>query len=282
MKLEYRIPSPHLQPFLTVYAVASGFGHGFRETAPAMLPNLHIRLAGVSTYHFEGSPPTVAPRVSLIGPTRRAYQISVSAGGHLFAAGLLPLGWLTIVRMPAYEVADDLVDGEDLWGRAAVDRLVDRLLACTDEAGLAAELEAFLSDQLRRSPAGSLASASATVDDWLERSAHLSLDRLMDQVGVGARHLRRLTLQTHGMSPKMLAMKYRALRAAASFVVSDTTDLEAEACFLFADQSHLTRDFRQFLGWTPGAFAGAPASLAAATLCGRRRAGATRPLVLLS
>ncbi|MCC7265963.1 MAG: helix-turn-helix domain-containing protein, partial [Caulobacteraceae bacterium] len=175
-----------------------------------------------------------------------------------------------------------LVDGEDLWGRAAVDRLVDRLLACTDDAGLAAELEAFLSDQLRRPPAGSLASASATVDDWLERSAHLSLDRLMDQVGVGARHLRRLTLQTHGMSPKMLAMKYRALRAAASFVVSDTTDLEAEACFLFADQSHLTRDFRQFLGWTPGAFAGAPASLAAATLCGRRRAGATRPLVLLS
>jgi len=271
-----------LQPFLTVYALVSGFGGAFHETAPAMLPNLHIRLSGEATYQFENSAPIVAPRVSLIGPTCRAYQVDVSAQGHIVAVGFLPLGWLTILRMPACEVADDLVDGEALWGRATVDRLVDRLLGCVDDAGRVAELEVFLSTQLCRPAAHSLACASATVDAWLERSAHLSLDQLMDQVGVGARHLRRLTLQTHGMSPKTLAMKYRALRAAASFVISDAQDLEAEAPSLFADQSHLTRDFRQFLGWTPGAFAGVPASLAAATLCGRRRAGAKRPLVLLS
>ncbi|UZW57987.1 hypothetical protein NUH86_22160 (plasmid) [Sphingobium sp. JS3065] len=50
----------------------------------------------------------------------------------------------------------------------------------------------------------------------------------------------------------------------------------------FADQSHLIRDFRRFVGWTPTAFARDRRNIAYATLEGRSRAGAVRPLSLLS
>lgn len=282
MRLDYRIPMPLLRPYLTVYAFIENSGARIFETIPAMLPNLHIRIAGETTYHFHDRAPVCAPRVSLIGATTRCYGFEASPDAKFITIGFLPLGWLTLFRLPAFEVVDGVVDGGAVWDRALVDELCCQILQCSNDRERQAVLEGFLLGQLGRATACPLTDTAAAIDDWLERSSDLSLDPLMEQLDVGARHLRRLTLQTHGMSPKRLAMKYRTLRAAAAYVTSDAQDLETQATLLFSDQSHLIRDFRQFVGWTPGAFTGASMNLAAATLQGRRRAGVARPLALLS
>ncbi len=278
MRLDYQLPSTPLRPFVTVHAFVGEVDAPATEVLPAMLPNLHLRLAGHSRYGFGHAPARPAPRVALVGPTSEAYRIELEPGLEMLCLGLLPAGWSALLGAPAHDYADRLFDGAELWGATAVEQLCDMLAADRDQASRIRTLERFLS--LRMRPRAAMQPLAA-IDHWLEFSPDLSLDALAASLDVGSRHLRRLTLEHYGASPKTLAMKYRALRAAADMASRGTTAME-QALALFADQAHLTRDFRRFVGWTPVAFMRQRQNVAAYTLAGRRQAGASRPLSLLS
>src|SRR5690606_20737624 len=64
----------------------------------------------------------------LIGPTNSAYQIELSAGARMVALGFLPLGWLQLVRVPAMELSDGLIDGANVWGGSSVAALIEQLV----------------------------------------------------------------------------------------------------------------------------------------------------------
>ena len=278
MRLDYLLPSETLRSQLTVYALASISGRRL-ETLPAMLPNIHIRLAGECSYRFGDGKWVAAPRVAVLGPTTASYQMELQPGLELLAVGLLPEGWASFVRATGVEFSDGVVDGELLWGRGVVESLCDALNCVAHGASRLRVIESFLLSRLRGAP--EIRTAALAIDHWLEHCSDLSLDTLCDELDVTARHLRRLTLETHGMSPKTLAMKYRCLRAAASLAVRGEAGLD-DALRAFADQAHLTRDFRRFVGWTPISFVRENQNVAAATFAGRLRIGATRPLALLS
>lgn len=279
MRLDYYIPSLKLQHRLTAHAIVTEVIAPALEILPAMLPNLHIRLAGASSYAF-GGPVIPAPSVTLLGPTSAAYKMLLAPGTEIVTTGLLPQGWLTFVGAPAAQFSDRIVDAASIWGDCKIDQLCDRLVSAASDTARIAVLEAFLLQETRDLPDITLA-RTATIDQWLERSAALSLDLLCAELGVSNRQAGRLTLDLYGVSPKTLAMKYRALRAAAIMTAHGEAGLE-RALEPFADQSHLIRDFRRFVGWTPTAFARDRRNIAYATLEGRSRAGAVRPLSLLS
>jgi len=280
LRLDYYIPSAPLRSLLTAHAIATDVFAPVVDTLPAMLPNLHIRLAGGTRYAFGGGEAVPAPRVALIGLTGAAYRMALDPGLDIVTTGLLPEGWLGLVGAPATEFSDRVIDGEALWGRRKVDRLCDRLLSAPGDNARIAVLEAFLSAQMR-APSEANLTLSAIIDHWLEHSPDLSLDGLRDSLDVSARHMRRLTLDLHGASPKTLAMKYRSLRAASIMAIHGQDGLE-NALLPFADQSHLIRDFRRFVGWTPMTFVRERQNIAYATISGRWKAGAIRPLSLLS
>ncbi|WP_257558047.1 AraC family transcriptional regulator [Sphingobium sp. CFD-2] len=245
-----------------------------------MLPNLHIRLAGASGYAFAGGPISPAPRVTLLGPTSAAYAMVLAPGTEIVTTGLLPQGWMALVGAAAAELSDRIIDAAAIWGDWKIDQLCDRLVSAVGDTARVAVLESFLLQETRNLSDITLA-RTAMIDQWLERSAGLSLDLLCAELGVSSRQAGRLTLELYGASPKTLAMKYRALRAAAIMTSHGEAGLE-RAMTPFADQSHLIRDFRRFVGWTPTAFARDRRNAAYATLEGRSRAGAVRPLALLS
>ncbi|WP_028917009.1 helix-turn-helix transcriptional regulator [Pseudoxanthomonas sp. J35] len=278
MRLDYQLPSAPLRSLVTVHAFVAEVQAPATEVLLAMLPNLHVRLAGHSRYGFGDAPARPAPRVALVGPTSEAYRIELEPGLEMLCLGLLPAGWNALLGAPAQDFADQLFDGAGLWGEQAVERLCDMLAADRDQATRIRTLERFL--MLRMRP-GAAAHPLAATDHWLEFSPDLSLDTLAASLDVGSRHLRRLTLEHYGASSKTLAMKYRALRVAASMASRGATAME-QALGLFADQAHLTRDFRRFVGWMPVAFMRQRQNVAAYTLAGRRQAGASRPLSLLS
>ncbi|MFC4299007.1 MAG: AraC family transcriptional regulator [Castellaniella sp.] len=281
MRLDYFLPSPWAQAALTMHAVVEGIAEPRTEILPAMLPNLFVRLDGHSRVALDGGPFIDAPPVTLLGPTCGAYRLMLSAGCRLLTIGLLPGGWARCLPMPAHECVDTLVDGAALWGETATAEIIERLQAAPLNGAHVGLIERFLMHGPRRaSHPGMLRLAG--IDAWLERSPALSLDTLCTQLDVSARQLRRITLEGYGMSPKTLAMKYRALRLASSLSLArelpPTNPWQAE----YADQSHMIRDFRRFIGWTPQAFRLEQRNVAAATLIGRHQAGAIRPLALLS
>ncbi|MBN9334892.1 AraC family transcriptional regulator [Devosia sp.] len=276
MRLNYFLPSARMKNLLTIHAGVSDVEEACVEVLPAMLPNLHIRVAGHSSLVFADGSQFDAPPVSLIGPTTGAYRVMLSRDSRIAVVGLLPLGWAMLVRLPAFAYADRVLDGADIWGARAAGEVVERLWATSFDGDHVGIVEALL-----KRPTGAndhLLQQIMGIDYWLERSASLSLDALSAQVDLGDRQMRRIALEYYGAAPKILAMKYRALRLAAEMCEGGGLGVTLHA---YADQSHMIRDFRRFVGWTPAAFL-RDHNLAAATLSGRRRAGAERPLVLWS
>jgi AraC-like DNA-binding protein len=88
------------------------------------------------------------------------------------------------------------------------------------------------------------------MEGWLTDAASPSLDRLAELSGTSPRQLARLANRIYGAPPKLLARKYRALRAATMLcdlpAAGLTTAQEA-----FYDQSHFIRELRRFTGLTP-------------------------------
>ena len=285
MRLKYFVPSPALQHCLSVHAAVTEVTEAQTVVLPAMLPNLHIRLAGHSTYALADGRCIPAPAISVIGPTSHAYRLRFSPGFRMVAVGLLPLGWQALLGISANVCTDQLLAGDDLWPASALARLLDALHACPLDGRHIGTVESLL--EQGRWGVGKRSHESvqtAAIDEWLENSPALSLDALCGTLGVGARQLRRITERTHGLPPKLLAMKYRALRTAHALAVrhADTAARHtSHAMLLYADQSHAIRDFQRFIGLTPANLE-RNYSLARATLAGRQRAGVRRPLALLS
>jgi hypothetical protein len=81
-----------------------------------------------------------------------------------------------------------------------------------------------------------------------------------------------MTKRYYGMPPKKLARKYRALRAASRIAHGDSLD-DTELGLAFYDQSHLTREIKQFTGLTPGQLRAGKSELTQATMMGRSALG---------
>jgi transcriptional regulator GlxA family with amidase domain len=83
---------------------------------------------------------------------------------------------------------------------------------------------------------------------------HQTIDRLADQLGWSARRLHRRFFAACGYGPKMLQRILRLQRAirlarAGTHPAMGLAGLAREAGF--ADQAHMTRDFRALTGLTP-------------------------------
>lgn len=73
--------------------------------------------------------------------------------------------------------------------------------------------------------------------------------------GIGERSLQRLTRHRIGLSPKWLVRRRRLQDAAWRLRTGATTVAAVAADLGYADEAHLSHDFRRVTGMTPGAFA---------------------------
>lgn len=278
MRLCYFAPSPRQRNLLTMHAVVEDLSAPAAELVPAMLANLHIRIAGTSSYVFADGRRIPAPPVSIVGPTNAAYRLEMSDDIRMAAVGFLPQGWHRLIHCPATAMADDVVDGEVVWGRQACEELRERLALTPWDGDHIGVVEDMLAGADRSAAPSAFVQA---VDHWLERQRSFSVEHLCAELEIGRRQLQRLMRDHYGAPPKLIAMKYRALDAAARLVTGEAVPVR-NLLSHYADQPHLIRDFQRFIGMTPGAFMRSKVPTAAATMIGRRKAGATRPLVLWS
>ncbi len=194
----------------------------------------------------------VAPR-AFVGGVDDRHVVTEHDG---IAAGLQislsPLGARALLGMPLREIAGRVVELEDLLG-AAGRELVARL---HDEATWAGRF-----DVLEHALAARIAAAPPPPPDavraWLRlRETHgaLRIDALAAELGCSRRHLAARFRDQIGLSPKSVARIVR-FRHAVRLMLRDAgrwADV-AYACG-YADQPHLNRDFRQFVGTTPTAY----------------------------
>ncbi len=78
---------------------------------------------------------------------------------------------------------------------------------------------------------------------------------LAEQLGVSQRTIQRALKETLGHGPKFLSRRIRLQELARLLVTEPDLDLATLAFELgYADQAHLTNDFRSVTGMSPGAY----------------------------
>ena len=141
--------------------------------------------------------------------------------------------------------------GHEVLGRAATE-LHDRVGSRTDPDGWLDEVENWLrcrtADARRTSVRPEVAAA------WQVAQAtggRCRIEDLARTVQLSPRQLRALMVAETGLSPKQLCRQFRFDGVVARLADGDRTLAQIAAENGYADQAHLTREFRQMAGCTP-------------------------------
>lgn len=234
-------PTPWLSRFVEdVRAVAPAAGRVRLEWLPDGRTSLVFRV-------LEGGKGDVA----VAGPRTRALFKDAAGVSRAVLLQLKP-GWsAALLGVAASTLTDRVVLLEDLWGRAGGELFFELLEARTLPAVL---------DRLSRAIALRTHHGFEPASARLARRAvrlleggETRVERVAEQLGVTARHLRRAFTESVGIGPKDFARTVRLQRVVRLAATSkDWARIALQAGYY--DQAHLIADFRELVGLTPGAF----------------------------
>jgi AraC-like DNA-binding protein len=247
-------PARPLAPFVHRYI---GYRYlGFRPGTHLGLPTRHLTVVvalGPPT-RLSGMPdPRQEPgEFRMLASGLAARPAVIAHDGNQFGVqlDLTPAGARGLLGLPAGELAEIVVDLEDLVGPAAPE-LLERMAAATSWPDRFAVLDQVLERRL-----GVLPPAEAPLRRaWhlLVRSGgSLRVDRLADEVGWSRRHLSARFSGEFGLSPKELARVVRFERSKLLIQRGRWQTLaDVAATCGYYDQAHLTREWSRLAGCPP-------------------------------
>lgn len=183
------------------------------------------------------------------GPQSRYFVLDARRDVHVIGVHFLPGGG-NLLGVPLKGLCDRHVAFEDLWGERAV-RLRERLVDAIEPRRMFAILEQEFLMQLRRPPL-----VHPVISFALRRfdSAAFNgrIEPVRNETGYSDRRFTGLFSDTVGLTPKRYARVLRLSR-----VVSDIAQGRKPVASIaldagYYDQAHLTHDFRELAGTSPG------------------------------
>lgn len=272
IELEYAVPSSDIADLVTLFYRFRADVDRFEDTERADHAQLRFRVSGATaTYRMPDGSVQEGPPIHIIGPTTGAMKVSVEGPIHAFGCGITPAGWAAMLGVDASGMINRAVDAHDVFGHAALRRAEQALAAAPDLATMVAIGEALVRDLVRRRDGEALAFVRH-VDAWLSGSVSPRIEDLVAATRLSRRQVERKCNALYGAPPKLLARKYRALRAAVA-LLSDNASLDDVLERGFYDQSHLIREIKQFTGLTPRQMKAAPTMLSQLTIAQRHALG---------
>lgn len=274
--LRYFAPDPDLAELVSTFYHATVDVAHFDELERADRPQLRFLLRGEGEYRFADGHVTPSSVAIIIGPTTGPVRSVATGPIEMFGAGLMPAGWGALMGPDADQYTDRAIDAIGLFGDW-MNEVATSLRAADSTESMLTIGNRMIRNLLQKN-APSPVWFTRIVDTWLAGSLSPEVDALVAQSGMSARSVERMTKRFYGVPPKMLARKYRALRAATALARGENLD-ETTLAAAFYDQSHLIREVKKFAGTTPGKMA-SPSAFTAATTRGRKDlTGQVSPLV---
>jgi AraC-like DNA-binding protein len=246
----YHLPAPALRGAITSYYFVRVSGPGvvtdqiFPEWA-----NFRLILSGRWTATFPDAAPTPVPAVGVTGALERAVWVA-GTEGLLVGVGLMPQGWPMFTDQPADGFADRMRPLADILGPAA-QSLYDALCAAPDEPTILQALDLRLASLLRDPPEAALV---ARAHGALQDPGVQTVAAWAGAVGLSPRQLERFCRRQFGLSPKRLLRRQRVLRTLAAMREAPAGGWSKSLDDQFTDQAHFIREFRYYMGQTPGAY----------------------------
>lgn len=253
--VDYIEPPETLGPFVTTLYHFRCDEVLIRDIQPAGIGLVCLFPHGKGEMHFADGSRDPNHAVGLLTPLSRAAPIVVEGPFHAFGAALTPLGWAALTGLHAGDHRDRLLPAASVLGEAIETEGQELLHAYRTGARTGAEcaraVGAMIASRLRPVDPRHLALIADTAR-WLAASFNPRIEDLAGAGEYSGRQVQRLVERYFGLTPRALARKYRALRAAA-LMSSPQLSLEDEAAIAeaFFDQSHMIREISHFVGRTP-------------------------------
>lgn len=200
------------------------------------------------------------------GMQRRWIVIEAQPQSSLLVIRFRPGGAHAVIAHDAEALTDAVFSLEDVLGRAAVS-LRDRVLEAKDGPSRIGAAEAWLGERIGPRD---VHPAIAYLTRRLETAAGLRVGALAEEVGFTDRHMLSLFHRHVGVAPKQYARIRRFNRVLAGLASNGGSDPQLRgdrledpdwaaiaAAHGYADQSHLSHEFRAFAGMTPGSYVAA-------------------------
>jgi AraC-like DNA-binding protein len=187
--------------------------------------------------------------VHAFGVQRGVRRKLIRAGQRAVMASLHPGTSKAVLGVAADAIAGQVIELDDLWGRAATQRLLDQLASTRVTSEAAEVLESAIAARAVIS-----GSNNRLVLEAAERLASAGVNIVATDLGVSERHLRRVFREAVGVSPKEFARLVRfnrALRAAHEDDGESWASIAVAAGYY--DQAHLIGEFHSISGVTPRA-----------------------------
>jgi len=249
VRLDYAVPEAGLAEYISLFYLFEADVPVFEDTERADYAQIRFRLNDrPAEYRFPDGIVQQPTDTHLRGATTGPVHVRAEGPVRMFGAGITPAGWAALIGTDASGMINRVVDATELFG----DRLGGpraRLAAAACVAEMASIADPLLRELIGDSDGGSLGFVQA-VDSWLASSISPELDDLVAVTGLSRRQVERKCNALYGTPPKLLARKYRALRAAVALASGETNLGDVIECG-FYDQSHLIREIKQFTGLTP-------------------------------
>lgn len=274
--LEYFAPDDDLKEFISTFYIAHINVPLFDEYERADRPQFRFMDCPNGSYIFADGQSFPAHQANIIGPTSGRVRAVQHGPSHVFGFGLLPAGWAAFMGDDADKLTDRSIDAADIFG-PWICNIADALEQAADNDAKLAIGNTLVRDILshaERAPMWFI----RTVDHWLTSAPSPQISDLVAAAGMSLRSIERMTKIYYGHSPRMLARKYRALRAAnllARGESLETGDLSSG----FYDQSHLIREVKHFAGATPSQLRSASTYVVAAVRGRKNLAGKVPTIV---
>lgn len=278
LALRYYPPAPPLTGLVSSYYVFELAAGQVTDILRAEVAQIRFLLRGHGYIAYGEHPFEPMPLASLAGPSGSAIRFHAFGPFRLIGVGLLPAGWAALIGEEASRHADRLNDFSGLAPRLVGEALL-RMHEARDDRGLVAAADRLflaLAERARTPPLW----LTRPTDAWLVETPSPDVNQLVATLGMSNRQVERMVARVYGASPKFLARKYRTLQAAVRLGLRPELGWQGAAGTAFYDQSHFIRDFRQFIGMTPGQFvAGGTPWLTRLTIA-KRSGGAVLPKLI--
>ncbi len=189
------------------------------------------------------------------GPHRIAWRRTIAGSGDVFGIRLRPGGLTALASLDPASLVDRTVALtaeldpalHGLLRRVSIERSVDARVHAAD---------ALIGEHLRARPlTATQLLANRAVEELSGHGLRRIGEPLAERLGVSERTVQRALSATLGVGAKQAARRIRLQQAADAVALRDDTELAAIAAELgFADQAHLTSEFRAVTGMTPGSY----------------------------
>lgn len=189
-----------------------------------------------------------------VGTMTRPLPVDVEGDIHLFGVRFRPAGAGPFLPAPADRLTDRVVALDDLWS-GGVEELLDRLASARSDAERVHALSRALRERLSATELSIDRSVLTASEVVAAARGTTKVDALASTTGLSRRQLERRFLASVGIGPKLACRVARFREVVAHLHGPASGSLSRIALETgYADQAHMSRDFKAFAGISPGAY----------------------------